>query len=241
MKHKIFSISIVATFLIVQYSGNIKVNADYYIDGDLTIEEGAVLYIPTESEEKLLREKNEAMLSVNQARSDPDNVYYVLNVTTFEQENGYYCAPATVKQVIHFINGTSLSQATYASKLGTTSAGTDMTKIPSVLNQYVGSSWTYAYDSIGSQSNWTNVITYNASVGMPVILDINTSGISAFPYTTTGHFVNTSGVNIRVLSSGTTSKIRITDPYTPGLGNIWYNTSTLYSANNNHSRKAFIH
>lgn len=86
-----------------------------------------------------------------------------------------------------------------------------------------------------------STIIYNASQGIPVILDINTQNISSFPYATSGHFVNTSGVNFRVLSSGATTKVRITDPWTPGLGNRWYNSSTLYQANNAHFRQAFIH
>lgn len=239
MKRKIFII-VFCMLLTIQSFGIMTVNASSTLDGDMSVEEGGTQYVSTDADEKLRQEKNEAMQRTKQMRADPDNVYHVLYVTEFEQENGYYCGPATVKQVIHYINGTSASQSTYANNLGTTTAGTNMVNIPGVLNKYVGSTYTYVYDNIGTQSNWCEVITYNSSIDIPVILDIRTTGISAFPYTTSGHFVNTSGVDFRVLSGRVTSKVRITDPWTPGLGNRWYSADNLYAANNNHPRQAFI-
>ena len=197
-------------------------------------------YVETAEDAALKKMKDKDMARMKLLRADPDNVYYTLSVPVFEQINGYYCGPATVKQVIHYFNGSSSSQGTYATALGTTASGTTMTNIPGVVNAAIGSKWTYVYDSIGTKSNWAEKIIYNTSMSKPVILDITTNNVSAFPYNSAGHFVNTSGVDYRVLSSGTSQKIRITDPYGPGLGNIWYNEADLYKANSDHFRQAFI-
>lgn len=37
-----------------------------------------------------------------------------INVQEFRQEEDYYCGPATVKQVLNYITGSSLEQADYA-------------------------------------------------------------------------------------------------------------------------------
>lgn len=190
---------------------------------------------------KELKDREIARMKVS-PRYDPDAIYYTLSVTVFQQENDHYCGPATVKQVVHFLNyGSSNSQAYYADQLDTTKAGTIMTNIPAVLNSSFGRDWTYVYGAIGTRASWSDKIVYNASQGIPVILDINTMNVSAFPYRSAGHFVNTSGVDYRRSSTGVNQKIRITDPYGPGLGNRWYNEVDLYNANNNHMRKAFIY
>jgi len=210
-----------------------------FADGDLTYEEGAQPYVETAKDLEVKEEKDRAIAKWI-LLGDPNNVYYTLSVPVYEQINSYYCGPATVKQVVQYLKSSSKTQQQYAQALGTTTSGTDMTRIPSVLNSEIGSRWYYIYSSIGSYGNWTDKIIYCASNGIPVVLDINTTSVPAFPYNSSGHFVNTSGVDFRILSSGTRSKVRITDPWGPGLGNRWYNASDLYAANNNRWRKAFI-
>lgn len=93
----------------------------------------------------------------------------------------------------------------------------------------------YAYDSIGTESSWFDKIFVSVMNEQPAILDINTQNVSAFPYSSAGHFVNVSGYN----AIGT-KQVRITDPYVKGLGNRWYNATDLYTANSNHFRKAIL-
>ena len=161
-----------------------------------------------------------------------------INVPVFEQENSSYCGPATVKQVIHYINGSSLTQSEYASALGTTIAdGTDFTRIPAVLNTAVGAG-TYVYDENVSDSfaNWCTELVSSIYYNKPALLDINTNSVSSFPYNSTGHIVNVSGYEYGINED----YFRITDPYTPGLGNRWYTMSDLYAANRAHFRQAII-
>ena len=55
--------------------------------------------------------------------------------TIYQQINNYYCAPASVKSVLQYINGSSASQGTIANGLGTTTSGTNATRIAPYLNQ----------------------------------------------------------------------------------------------------------
>ena len=57
-----------------------------------------------------------------------------LGIQYFTQERGYYCGPASVKEVLHFLNGSSLSQSTYASNMGTNSSGTMVYRVRNELN-----------------------------------------------------------------------------------------------------------
>lgn len=75
-----------------------------------------------------------------------------------------------------------------------------------------------------------------AIIWLPAVLDINTTSVSTFPYKSSGHFVNTSGI----ISTSGSLKVRITDPYSLGLGNIRYQILAVYNANNNHFRKSMI-
>lgn len=75
------------------------------------------------------------------------------------------------------------------------------------------------------------------STGLPPILDINTKNVSAWPYATSGHFLNVSGYHDNPYVG---IRVRVTDPYEKGLGNNWYSGSDVYAANNAHFRKAMI-
>lgn len=171
-----------------------------------------------------------------------DTGYRTCKVPVFEQINGYYCGPATLKQVIHFINGSSLSQSQYATKLGTTTAGTDMTVIRTVLNEEI-SGLSYKYYTFSSFDSWFIRVRASIDYNFPAILDIDTRHVSAFPYNSSGHYVNVSGYDVYRDMQGPeydTHLVRITDPWGPGLGNRWYESNDLYTANSNHWRSAII-
>lgn len=75
-------------------------------------------------------------------KANPDGEYYLISVTNFAQENGYYCGPASVRQSLSFHkskigSSTSLpSQSTLASKIGTTTNGSTTSGIAKGLNAY---------------------------------------------------------------------------------------------------------
>lgn len=230
IRNKGFKNIITLTVLICMCLSNINLAfAAEFINGDLSIEEGAIPYKATLEDQKILKQKMDAILPL----SDPEGVTKTISVPVFEQQNSYYCGPATVKQVVHFLNGSSNNQNYYANLLGTTTAGTDMTVIDDVLRDLTGEY--YVYSSIGTSAQWRSKVYHSIDASMPAVLDINTVNNSAFPYNSDGHFVNTSGYDTKI-----GDRVRITDPYGPGLGNRWYDAVALYNANNAHWRKAII-
>lgn len=208
------------------------------INGDMTIEEGAQVYIESDQDREL-RERKEAEIQSGVSVCSTTSEYTLLNVTVFMQENGYYCGPATVKQVVHYIMGTSGTQSYYAGQLGTTEDGTDMTKIPGVLNAAIGEEY-FVYDPIDSKDEWMTEISRSIALGRPAILDINTTALTAvFPYSTTGHFVNLSGEDA-ITTDGDGYYFRIADCSRLVGAHSWYTKDDLYQANYNHFRKAYI-
>lgn len=173
----------------------------------------------------------------------PDGKYKVISVPSFKQETSYWCGPATVKQVLDFLNGSSNSQSYYASKLGTTTDGTDFSKVDDVLNAHQSVN-TYVYASISDYSTWSSRIEYNTDKNIPTVLDLKIDPKYMPKYTAVveGHILNVSGYDTKYSS---TAQIRLTDPYDQGnrgvtLGNVWHPHSGVYQCNNLHFRKAMI-
>jgi len=162
----------------------------------------------------------------------PVNIKF--GITAFKQTNDYYCGPATVKQVINFNTGTSKSQAFYAGKLGTTTAGTDMTKIAGVLNTYQ-SRTTYKYLSFTSQLMWRNRVAMNTPSGIPTVMDISSKATN-WLYETNGHFLNTAGFDCRT----SPETVWICDPHPVYHGVHKSTVNAAFTVNNAHFRKAII-
>lgn len=223
--------------------------ATQVINGDLSIDEGALPFIQTEENERLekakLLEIQLSKLNILNSWALPlaydEGLYYTLAVPVYQQPNDYTCGPATVKQVAQFLKGSSLpirdtdgnSSNDYASILGTTSGGTNMIRIHEYVKASLYSGYTYS--SIGTFGDWMGKVQWGCANRKPSIIDINTINLTGWPYETDGHFVNTSGFDTKY-----GSRVRITDPYGPGLGNHWYTSSLVYNANNKHWRKAIV-
>lgn len=201
------------------------------VDGDLTYEEGAVDYISADMRQR----EAEKLQALRRMRTSYPSAIK-MSITAFKQETNWYCGPATVKQVVHCINGSSLTQKEYADLLSTSTDGTNMTLIPNVVNTCIDEQY-YVYSSIGTQDEWMEKIRSGIYNDRPAILDINTESLykqKKFPYSTKGHFVNTSGY------SDTEGVVYITDPHPSYTGTAKYSQDILYSANSAHSRKAII-
>lgn len=133
--------------------------------------------LKTVEQQKALEEKEatvNAMVSGIQPYGLIDGVYKTLAVPSYKQETNYWCGPATVKQVLGFLNSSSSSQSTYATALGTTKDGTDFTKIDDVLNKYQSKN-NYVYASIGDYGSWSNKIDYSLNKNYPAVLDLKIS------------------------------------------------------------------
>ncbi len=227
-KSKKITLGLLACLCICMINMNVKAQGT----GDMTYDEGAEVYIPTEEQIRHAQEKELAMLNTPVPQTEG---FKTLAVTCYPQDEDYYCGPATVKQVLHFLTGENYPQSVYAEGLGTKEAGTDFSKIPNYVNGRIGSNY-YVFVPIINIDNWYSKIRWDTNNGYPVFLDINTNSVADIPYNVEGHIVNVSGYN--ELESEV--KVRITDPYQKALGNNWYAKSELYKANNAHFLQAMI-
>jgi hypothetical protein len=226
---------ILTTYVPAQASKtNFNTTDEVVLDGDMSIEEGGQPYKPNATDRKENQRKLDEMNKKSEIKPLVNFYYKTLNMQTFQQINGYYCGPATVKQTLHYLKGSSLTQESYASQLGTTTSGTDMTRIPGVLNNnYNG--YVYSYIGIGTFYDWLGKVMYSLDGSRPAVIDIKATTGSNWPYTTNGHFLNVSG-----LEWIDTPKAMVTDPYIKGLGSNWYTAETVYNVNNAHFRQAII-
>ena len=225
------------------------------VNGDLSLEEGAEVYYRSAEEMALLQAKIDAanlhMLSHYSGSDLTDSLIFqevTLSVPRYAQETGYYCGPATVKEIIHYFNGSSQTQAQYAATLGTTTNGTTMTVIPGVLTNAIGSDMNqYYYDDTWTTfSQWATRIMTAIDEGNPVVVDVNASaGYTSIPYTGNGHYLAVIGY-IYDTQTHTLTDVKVADPstacnsYYTSQGYLWYTASDLFNANAAHWRRAII-
>lgn len=156
--------------------------------------------IPTEEEEqfylsnlsqndliKIEQKEQEANKLVKQANTRAVTKISIPGTfTMYQQTTGYYCAPACIKSVLQYINGSSESQNTIANGLNTTSSGTDPTKIAPYLNK----KQSFYYVRVASPSKTTMCDNLYATITGPkkpcLMSIVNTNG-SNWHYRTTGH------------------------------------------------------
>lgn len=254
MNKKLYSLAValVSLLLFLSIPAAAFAQEAFRVDGDLSPEEGAEIFIQTEENLKLLEKKLAGLNQTSEKITElldrqragiPNFIRKELPVPCFIQQNGYYCGPATVKEVVHYFNGVSSSQEYYANRLGTSTGGTTMTQIPGVLNSCITSN-NYAYDDTWSNFNqWATRIMNSIDSGNPVIIDISTDGIQAqmlrLPYDTEGHYLAIIGYSFDT-RAGTLASIKVSDPHPVYNGLIWYPASDIYKANFNHWRKAII-
>lgn len=169
-----------------------------------------------------------------------------LNITAYRQETAYWCGPANIKQVIQFINGSSDSQATYASSMQTNSSdGTYVYKMVNELNKRQ-SKFTYAYKEVTSAVTESDIDAYiHLSVlqNKPMILHARTQPLYLYNGTNLGHYLTISGYSDDIMGPFPDdyrgpNKAYYTDPYYAdyGRGSVFgthlTENSTIYNCVN---------
>lgn len=202
--------------------------------------------IPVESKEMLDKIEHEKENLINwlntTTRTLEDGVYKTLSVPVFEQENGYYCGPATLKAVVHYYKGVSEDQQTYASSayLNTdTYQATGYQEMRDCLNSY-GKSNAYvsSYNNLPSIGIWFSQVEYNMVHEEPIVMPIKTVGISEFPYDTYGHYLAISAINSKY---SVPAEVRLVDPHYDYSGTTWYDYDVVYEANSIHEHSLYIY
>ncbi|TDQ41162.1 C39 family peptidase [Aureibacillus halotolerans] len=172
----------------------------------------------------------------------------ILSVRGFEQETSYWCGPATVKQVLHYLNGSSDSQSDYADELGTTRDGTVFSIVDNILNDNQNER-TYRYYEYEEDDYlaWQIFMIKSVDRGIPAVLDLKISPrtLPNYESTVAGHILNTSGYDAQG-DLRDDPRIRLTDPFDQGnrgrtIGNRWYDMDSIFEANQDHFRGAVIY
>lgn len=106
--------------------------------------------------------------------------------TMYQQENNYYCVPACIKSVLKYLTGTTYSQSSIASAIGTTSTGTSAVNIVPYLNEK--QDFYFARTTNFDQNTLCTYLYYTVgNVGVPgMLFFVNPSGTN-WHYATYGH------------------------------------------------------
>lgn len=109
------------------------------------------------------------------------------NFSICHQENDYYCVPACVRSMLMYINGSSPSQSSIASSLGTTSDGTNPTTIAPYLNSRQNNCY-YVYYASPTQSYLCDFLYFTiAYEKCPASIGISGATASNWCYEASSH------------------------------------------------------
>lgn len=184
---------------------------------DIYMENGTIKY--TEEYQKILDEKNKQVeksyqkylntksmkisdlliTNNNENVALPNGFCYTtrtLDVPTYQQEKNYWCGPAAVKEVLHFLNGSSSSQSTYATNMNTENdKSTYVYRLRNELNARQ-STHTYQYEDITTESRFTEILisdVMDSEVGVPFVLHALTGSLYRYNGTTLHHYLVVNG------------------------------------------------
>lgn len=146
---------------------------------------------------------------------------YLSGFTIYKQAKSYYCVVASCKAAMQYLTGSSDSQSTIASALGTTTSGTPFGNAKTYLNNhqtantYISKGASTAQSTM--ESNFYSAInTYNA----PPLISVKLSTTNGWAYNTSGHTMCISGAR------SDKAYFRIADPYIQWVDS---NASMFYS------------
>lgn len=197
--------------------GTLTVNANEEIDHYVEVNQG----------DKETQKQNEEILLQNlEAAENLNNMIKPKGwgdtirpaITPVKQLNDYYCAPASVFMVLTNINGSSVSQSTLASSMGTTlSEGTYVYKVTNELNKRQ-SKFKYAHQLISSKDALKKALYTSIGYNAPVILNVNTKSLTMYNGYATDHYVVAQNV-IEDNNVGRLDRIGYLDPWSYNCGN----------------------
>lgn len=179
----------------------------YADDGDLngkSVNTGALLSPSKTIEEQLLdlpeSKREEAYLKYYKSEflDENNDICYteqrdttwshLFGIMAYKQETTYYCVPASCKTCIQYITGSSASQSTIASDLGTTVYGTPFGNAITYLNSHQTATIYVSKPGTTNLATMKNdfydaVVSYND----PPLVGLAFSTYSGWDYTTSGH------------------------------------------------------
>lgn len=132
--------------------------------------------------------------------------YFVtkLSMTNYRQDYYNYCGPASIKQVVQYLNGSSESQSTYANYMGTNEDGTIVYYMTSALNHYTSKTYNYVLGTNYNISTFMSLITNRVSEHKPIILHAKTKTLDLYNKKDIGHYITVNGYTVSGAIVGST-------------------------------------
>lgn len=155
----------------------------------------------------------------------------VLPMTVIQQEEDYYCGPATACMVAETLGLGSYTQCKMACILKTTEDGSSSDNIAIGLNELLeeaGKTGRYQKTST-TYSNLTDSILYSIQNGFPVV--VNVKEMPEYEVSV-GHFVAVNGYYVAFSGSSYTSDVFLCDPHPEYFGSYQYDMSVIVDACN---------
>ena len=171
-------------------------------------------------EYELMMEEHEAILnSGNNINSLLRASVRRLGVPFYNQQYGYYCGPATIRQVCGYLNGTSNlpSQDKIADDMNTTSSnGTDQGELIDYLNSHTSKTYEslWAGGAFTSSSQLFNLIIQDTNNNKPTVIHIEDTNLGNWRYCTDGHYLCTEGYIDDTTTNG--HNVYLVDPWLNG-------------------------
>ena len=172
-----------------------------------------------------------------------DAPYRYLYTPSHKQETGYWCGPATC-QVIDDYHGAYVSQTTYARAMGTSSAGTDFTRVDDCLRAYTSKPY-YYYGGLTDSGFLSRVSDSILNHTMPLAADLKILA-SVWPnynYNHDGHIVPIEGFDWRFGTIRLNDVFNEADYYGGGgstFGHATYDWPVVWNGVYNHFRRAVV-
>jgi hypothetical protein len=137
-------------------------------------------------------------------------LYEYLYTPSHRQERSYWCGPASSQILVDYW-GPSVTQSTLAAYMGTTTDGTDFSKVDDCLRHFTGRSY-YYYGGVTTFAAFMDQVEYGIGVKYyPMVADVTIDG-SWWPYYVydhAGHILPIEAFDERI----TPYHVRVNDPY----------------------------
>lgn len=132
-----------------------------------------------------------------------------LSVPLRQQQNSYYCGPASVQMTILQLRGSSPSQQTLANNMGTNSSnGTYVYRVAQELQKYTS----YQYTTTSS-SSYSSDLIYSIDKGKPMIAHVRASSLPHSPGAGAGHYIVNTGYMWGMSGSSAVDRVYYNDPH----------------------------
>lgn len=176
------------------------------------------------------------------------NIYQEVSVPTYQQETGYWCGPATNKQILASPRINRIyAQSTLATEMGTTTSGTVVGNMRNNLNTHtindptvapnMPTGWIWIASTPGNVTNFVNQHREDLVENLPTVFNPRgkhpTQNLYLIGWTSDGgHYV--AGAGYREDDMALISEVKYVDPYqnpqtNASLGPHWMSAGQLWS------------